>query len=119
MTTTTRAALLLVAALGCAGDRKRTDTAPGAVSLPREFRGGDEPTGFEVPPGAYVSERDRCIDRELARRQLNAYGDPQGTTYPEGAPLELRSGADRYDYVVRKHRGIGAACSRAPGEPVR
>jgi hypothetical protein len=105
-----------LAALGCAGAPRTTEPAPGAVALPREAsRSPDGGPGFEVPIAAYVSERNRCIDRELAQRELNDFGDPVGTSYPDGMPLEVTKGVDRYDYVMRRNRGIATACSRAPG----
>jgi hypothetical protein len=119
--TAVRAALLGAVALAaaCAHERSGPAPAPGAVSLPRQSTGPDQQPGWELPLAAYRSERDRCIDRELAARQLNAFGDPQGTTYSEGSPLEVAKGANRYDYVMRHRRDIGAACSRAPGESPR
>jgi hypothetical protein len=83
--------------------------------------GHDNQPSFAVPIGAEMAERNRCIDRQLAIRNLNDYGDPEGTTYPSGSPLLGVSGAagDRYQYVLRRHPEIGVSCSRALGEPER
>ncbi len=81
--------------------------------------GPDQPPSWEIPASAYVGERNRCVDRELAVRKLNPYGDPEGTTYPGGSPLSLAKGADRYDYVMQHRRDIAIRCAKAPGEPER
>ncbi len=106
-----RTALALLTA--CAHEQPGTPPAPTAVSLPSAV----QPSGFKVPPSAYLAERNRCIDRELARRNLNEFGDPKSMTYAEGAPLSVIKGTDRYDYVLQHRRYIGVACTRAPGEP--
>jgi hypothetical protein len=77
------------------------------------------PSGWQTPVAATLPERNRCIDRALAARTLNEYGDPEGTTYEEGSPLSVTMGADRYDYVMHRQPGIGAECSRIAGEPQR
>jgi hypothetical protein len=113
----TLALLLLAAAVACAGARRGGDPSPSAVALPREAsRSPDGSPSWDVPLAGRASERNRCIDRELAARDLNEFGDARGTTYPEGEPLEVAKGADRHEYVMRRHRGIAAQCSRAPGE---
>jgi hypothetical protein len=112
----TRAVLLVVilaAACACASSR---DASPSTVSLPRPAL--NQPPGFRSPPGAYLAERNRCIDRELAARKLNPLGDPEGTTYPPDSPLlRLTETADRYEYVMERRRDIATACTRAAGEP--
>jgi hypothetical protein len=111
-----RSALAATLLLACASSAPTRPPAPSAVSLPREARAG-EPTGFELPPSAALGERNRCIDRQLAVMDLNEYGDPQGTTYADGSPLEVSRGGDRYDYVLRHRRDVAVRCSRAPFEP--
>jgi hypothetical protein len=44
-----------------------------------------------------------CVDRELSRRGLNAFGDPPGTA--------AREVDDRYEYVTRRYPDIGTVCS--------
>ncbi len=115
-----RVALLVVAlAAGCA--HRRTDDGPaqGAVSLPRRTAGPYQSLEWQLNPGGVLGERNRCIDRELATRNLNEFGDPQGTTYPGGSPLLGLTGraADRHEYVMRHQPDIGTACNRAPIEP--
>jgi len=96
------------------------EAVPTSVSLPRAAKVSDDSPGWRTPPAAYLSERNRCIDRELAVRKLNAFGDPEGTTYPGGSPeLSLARGMDRYEYVLRHRRDIAVRCTRAPGEPER
>ena len=78
----------------------------------------ERPPAWQSPPGAYLAERNRCIDRELARRNLNQLGDPEGTSYPADSPLlRLTDTAERYEYVMQRRRDIATACTRAPGEP--
>ncbi|HYS82049.1 MAG TPA: hypothetical protein VEM76_15165 [Anaeromyxobacteraceae bacterium] len=107
---------------GCAGAPRPPPAAPSAVSLPRSSSlAPDQQPGFAVPVGAQLSERNRCVDRELVERQLNDFGDPEGTTYPGGSPLLGVTGraGDRHEYVLRHHPEIGVTCTQALGEPER
>ena len=65
----------------------------------------------EAPPQpAGVS----CLDRELAARGLNAFGDPQGTMYAGGTPLfDERTGKaiPREQYVFSHHPDLASACT--------
>ncbi|NUP98983.1 MAG: hypothetical protein HUU35_03900 [Armatimonadetes bacterium] len=49
-------------------------------------------------------ERQR-LDLWLRSHDLNEYGDPRGTTYPNGNPLTDADGrtVDRYDYILERH----------------
>ncbi|MGC3996215.1 MAG: hypothetical protein QM767_01240 [Anaeromyxobacter sp.] len=49
-----------------------------------------------------------CVDRELAARGLNAYGDAQGTTYPEGPPVQEEG---RALYVAARLPELRQKCS--------
>ncbi len=109
---------VLALLMACAHEQRGPKPAPIAVSLPSPGA-PMEPPGWKTPPGAYGPERNRCIDRELARRGLNEFGDPKGTTYSDGAPLGVTKATDRYDYVLRHRRDIAIACTRALGEPER
>lgn len=112
--------LLVGLASACAHAPQPDRPAPIAVSLPRQAMGPDQPTSFELPAGAHLLERNRCIDRELAELHLNEFGDAEGTTYPEGSPLlGAAKGAERHDYVLRRRPEIGVRCARVLGEPTR
>ncbi len=50
-----------------------------------------------------------CVDRALAARGLNGFGDPPATEYPGGTPVDATSLA-RYDYVLRRSPSIRAEC---------
>ena len=111
-----------ILAAGCARAPSAKPASPSSVAFPRgSSLSPDNQPGFAVPIGAEQAERHQCIDRELADRNLNDYGDPEGTTYPGGAPLLGVSGAagDRYQCVLQRHPEIGVSCSRALGEPGR
>lgn len=97
----------------------QSEPARGSASLPAPAVAPFEHGGSRVPAGAYLGERDRCVDRELRARRLNEFGDPEGTTYSGGLPLGVTSADDRHEYVMRRRPEIGAACTRAPGEPER
>ncbi len=67
-----------------------------------------------APPGSPGAQPARsaesikaCMDRELAARGLNAYGDPQGTTYSNGPPADE---GGRVLYVLGRNAEIRAAC---------
>jgi hypothetical protein len=49
-------------------------------------------------PGAFQA----CVDRELSRRGLNAFGDPPGTP--------AREVDDRYRYVTERYPDIATTC---------
>jgi hypothetical protein len=64
-----------------------------------------------APPSAQS-----CLDRELAAKGLNSFGDPEGTMYAGGTPLfDERTGKStpREDYVYARHPGIARACAGA------
>ncbi len=53
-----------------------------------------------------------CLDRELAARHLNEFGDAEGTMYPGGTPLfDEKTGkrTDRAEYVFSRHPDIRRA----------
>ncbi|HCF57478.1 MAG TPA: hypothetical protein DFS52_05735 [Myxococcales bacterium] len=59
-------------------------------------------------PGAAqgASPLEACVDRWLKERNLNQYGDPEGTGYAGGTPLfDETTGerTERLDYVFSKH----------------
>lgn len=119
---TTRLVLAVALLAGaCAHRSEEHRPAQGAVMLPRPSAGPYDVQQWQLAPGAVEGERNRCVDRELAARNLNEFGDAPGTTYPGGSPLLGLTGraADRYQYVMRHVPDIGTACSRAPAEPQR
>ena len=82
-----RATLLLIAAAAC-----RSEKAPPA----------------QKPPAPQS-----CLDRELAARRLNSFGDPADTAYPGGTPLfneATGKSTDRAAYIFARHPEIGLAC---------
>lgn len=61
------------------------------------------------PPPAGQS----CLDRELAAKGLNQFGDPADTVYPGGTPLfDEKTGraTPRERYVFGRHPEIARAC---------
>jgi hypothetical protein len=62
----------------------------------------------EPPPAAQS-----CLDRELAARGLNPFGDPPGTMYAGGTPLfDEKAGRSvpRDRFVFDRHPDIARAC---------
>jgi len=54
-----------------------------------------------------------CGDVWLAQRDLNHFGDPNGTVYAGGTPLfDERTGrsTDRMEHLLRKHPQLQQAC---------
>ncbi len=64
-------------------------------------------TTAATPPAQTAESVKSCLDRELVARGLNAYGDPQGTTYPNGPPADE---GGRVLYVAGRNPEIRAAC---------
>lgn len=71
-------------------------SAPGTATTPATRDSGQSyPAAFQA-----------CVDRELSRRGLNAFGDAPGTPAPEVA--------DRFEHVTRSHPDIATVCGSAP-----
>lgn len=87
-------------------------TAPAAEGAPRATDGA-VPAAAEQPveaaPAAALSPAEirACVDRELVARELNAYGDPKGTVYNSGTPVDEYG---RILYVASRNPGIRYAC---------
>ncbi len=113
-----KALALLLLAVGCSNVQRPTEAPQGTVSVPNPS-GQPADSQWRAPAVAVVSERNRCVDTELSRRELNEFGEPKGTVYPEGRPLGVTGTTDRIEYVLQRNPGIRTMCSRAPGEPVR
>jgi hypothetical protein len=59
-----------------------------------------------------------CLDRQLAAKGLNPFGDPAGTMYAGGTPLfDEKTGRStpRDQYVFAKHADIARACAADAG----
>jgi hypothetical protein len=101
---------------------------PSGTGIPREpgpptfsLSPQNAPVSSPVPSAVAGPAHRACIDSELRRRGLNAYGDRPGTPAPVG-PLAIQSertqdALDRYDAVLRRHPEIGAACIRTSTPP--
>jgi hypothetical protein len=105
--------MAFVCAIACANAPARSDSARSAVSLPSPWI---DQARWRTPGAAYQTERTRCIDRELARRNLNDFGDAWGTTYAHGAPQGVTTTSDRYNYVLKRRPDIATSCTRVPDE---
>jgi hypothetical protein len=67
-----------------------------------------------IPPGA-LQARDpgalqACVDAELARRGLNAFGGPPGAP-PPGELAHDGDASHRYSWVLAHHPPIATACT--------
>jgi hypothetical protein len=58
-------------------------------------------------PALSPKEIRACVDRELAARGLNAYGDPKGTVYDGGSPVDEYG---RILFVASRNPAIRRAC---------
>jgi hypothetical protein len=110
------AAWLIAGTAACSHATPGSDPARASVSLPSP--GPGQPS-WKSPPAAYLTERNLCIDRELARRNLNEFGDPRGTTYAKDQPQGISTTLDRYNYVLRHRPDIAVNCTRSPDEQER
>jgi hypothetical protein len=74
-----------------------------------QIRVSAEAPAAAAPPAAPPSPdaARACVDRELAARGLNAYGDPADTAYPNGPPADE---AGRILYVAGRNAEIRKAC---------
>lgn len=96
--------------------RTASDPARTAVSLPSP---GVDQARWTTPFAAYIGERNLCIERELAHRELNEFGDPLGTTYTGSGPPGVTTTVGRFRYVLKRRPDIAAACTKLPGEVER
>ena len=107
-------ALLASCLVGCS--HANPDRGSVGVTLPSPEV--NHPT-WKEPLGAYLGERNRCIDQELSRRNLNGFGDDVDTTYTHGAPQGVATTLDRYSYVFRRQPEIATICTKTPDEQGR
>lgn len=71
-----------------------------------------------APSAAPQAAGGSCLDRELAARGLNAFGDPPGTMYAGGTPLfDERTGKaiSREQYVFSHHPELASTCAADAG----
>lgn len=61
-----------------------------------------------APPPVGPAEM-ACVDRELARLGLNAFGDPAGTIYSQGPP-QLASEVERTQSILERYPDIRTIC---------
>jgi len=67
----------------------------------------------EAPPVPPAAPAGSCLDRQLAAKGLNPFGDPEGTMYAGGTPLfDEKTGRStpREQYVFTRHPDIARAC---------
>jgi hypothetical protein len=108
---------LASALIACSHAQKTaSDSARTAVSLPTP---GVDQARWATPLAAYAGERNLCIERELARRDLNEFGDARGTTYTGSGPPGVTTSVGRYNYVLKRRPDIAAACTMVPDEVER
>jgi hypothetical protein len=97
----------LAAALAAADAEVKEPAAEGAAASGEPAAAAPEKPAGPVNPEAIRA----CVDRELAARGLNAYGDPQGTRYDDRPPVDE---GGRVLYVASRSPEIRIAC-RIPG----
>lgn len=92
---------------------------PGAVAPPSDRRvelpavpPPPDPLAPPGNPGAPATSTADCVDRELARRGLNAYGDPPGTVYPVAPPAPASA---RIAHVLAHHPELRTTCEVPQG----
>jgi hypothetical protein len=108
---------LVSASTACSHPQRTASDSPRtAVSLPTP---GVDQARWMTPLAAYFGERNLCIERELARRDLNEFGDPLGTTYTGSGPPGVTTTVGRYKYVFKRRPDIAAACTKLSGEVER
>jgi len=82
--------------------------APGQPVAPEKPADAAPATAAQQEPAASPAEIRACVDRELAARGLNAYGDPKGTIYNSGTPVDEYG---RILYVASRSPAIRHACN--------
>lgn len=92
-------------------------TAPGGAASPAPAAKTAPPAQTPAPGGPRLSAsreaEEACVDKWLAERGLDPYGNPEGTMYAGGTPLfDERTGeqVDRLTYVYKRQPLARAAC---------
>ena len=68
------------------------------------------PCRQEAPPPPAAES---CLDRQLAAKGLNPFGDPPGTMYAGGTPLfdeKTGQSISREQFIFSRHPEIARAC---------
>jgi hypothetical protein len=99
---------------------KGTPAPSAAPTVSTSSTAASPPAGEDGMPKASRdrAQEEACVDRWLAQRKLDPYGNEEGMMYAGGTPLfDERTGrtTDRLEYVYRKHPEARAAC--APARP--
>jgi hypothetical protein len=99
--------------------------ASAAVDFPASRRAVEPPADADAAGAASANPHLRprapplgaaslaCVDDVLARRGLNAHGDPAGTVYPDGPPT-FDSEVERRRMVLERYPDIGTICRVVP-----
>ena len=111
------AVAVAVAVVGCA-KHERPASAPAASPTPAPPAvAAPTPVATPEPGGTRLSasreSEEACVDRWLAERRLDRYGNPDGTLYAGGTPLfDERTGkqVDRLVYVYKRQPLAQATC---------
>ena len=113
---------LAALAAGCAKpDRPAATPTPAPPATPRPTSETTTPPADVTAPPEPAGERlsasreaeEACVDKWLAERRLDPYGNPEGTMYAGGTPLfNERTGetVDRLDYVYKRQPLARTAC---------
>jgi hypothetical protein len=108
-------ALLLAVALAPTACAPTVSRAPERAAATGEGRGRvpeiPAAPNPQAPPGNAGTAPDAtaaCVDRELQRRGLDAYGEPLGTTTSPALPPAV--GPDRIDRVLARYPEIRTTC---------
>jgi hypothetical protein len=72
-----------------------------------------QPNPHLARPIAPTPQSLACVDRELARRGLNAFGDPAATVYPDGPPA-FGSDVERERMILERYPDLGTLCRDPP-----
>lgn len=78
--------------------------APDTPAVPAPPDPGLSPVPARPPAAATAA----CVDRELRRRGLNAYGDPQATVYRRVPPVPP---SERVERVLARYPEIRTTCA--------
>jgi hypothetical protein len=71
-----------------------------------------------APEPALAAPGASCLDRQIAARGLNEFGDPPGTMYAGGTPLFNEASGKRTtreEYVLARHPELARACEKDGG----
>jgi hypothetical protein len=114
---TVSAIALGITALGCAKADQQAAVQPRTAPPTSKATPTPVPEATPAPGGTRLSAtkeaEEACVDKWLAERNLDRYGNPQGTMYAGGTPLfDERTGEtiDRLTYVYKRQPLAREAC---------